>query len=57
MSMTEKKRPNNWTEKDEDDLKFLVDEIFKECGSQAVADTKEFCENGEKALKEADRDE
>ena len=56
--MTEKKkaRPKNWTEKDEEDLTFLVDEIFGQCGPQAVADTREFCEKGEKALKEVERD-
>ena len=39
-----KKRPTGWTAKDEDDLKFLVDEIFRECGPQAVADTRTACE-------------
>lgn len=51
-----KAKPKDWTEKDEDDLKYLVDEIFRVCGPQAVSDTKKACEMGEKALKEADRD-
>ena len=50
-------RPESWTEKNEEDLTYLVDEIFKECGPQAVSDTRKACEMGEKALQEAARDE
>ena len=38
-----------WTAKDEKNLQFLVDEIFKECGPQAVADTRKACEMSEKS--------
>jgi len=51
-----KARPEEWTEKNEEDITFLVDEIFRVCGPQAVADTRSACEIAEKALKEADRD-
>lgn len=47
---SEKKRPDGWTAKDEDDLTSLVDEIFKVCGPQAVADTRVACEKMEKSL-------
>jgi hypothetical protein len=50
-----KARPKGWTEKDEEDLTSLVDEIFKVCGPQAVVDTRSFCEKTEKATKEAIR--
>ena len=51
-----KPRPDGWSEKDEEELGFLVDEIFRVCGPQAVSDTREGCERVEKLLKEADRD-
>ena len=43
-----KPMPEGWTEKDEQDLTFLVDEIFSGCGPQAVADTRLACEKAEK---------
>ena len=43
-----KPMPEGWTEKDEQDLTFLVDEIFSVCGPQAGADTRLACEKAEK---------
>lgn len=48
-----KDKPKGWTEKDEDDLTNLVDEIFRVCGPQAVADTRKACETVEKVAKKA----